>query len=661
MQLIRLLLFTLFSPALFANTPLEKKALSALEERLTEIKSELKELAPLQLRSGAGAVGYQSETYDLSPKKLWIQVDLGGDFQIDEIVIVPFLWRSKQSVFSANGFPLDFRVIAGSGHEKEGKLIASYTESDNLLPRLAPLVIPSLGTTASWVRIEIDRLTLQGTGPEFVLNFSEFMVFSGSQNIALGCPLTCSSNPTSRRPAWALRFLTDGSLPYLMDSPKGEQSGAFANFSQPHEKSSLTIELAETLPITQINLHALELSDTVPQTYVADHGIPKHLQIEAAIEPDFSDAVMLVDYQPSSIYEIHPILIWNVPITQCRFIRLKVLEPYIFNDGNTKRPYLALTEIEVLSAGKNVALNTPVTIKPDLIHSNQLKKLTDGRNYYGEILPIRQWMQELALRHELEIERAILINELSLRYDLQKTKLNRLKLLAVMLITGIFLIIILYRLIHHRKVISIKERFAADLHDELGANVHSISMLNDLAKDTDSQEERDELHHRILGLSKRTTTAIRYCTDMLESKGLFIGLIQDMERTAKRIGGNFEHHFSVEGEQWVKTFPPRTRIDLFLFYKEALINICRHSGANQVSTQLIADKQTICLIISDNGVGLPPSDQLQTPPALKRRAHLMGAQVKTEAPPNEGTRITLQLRHPKHRILHWLKKAKRAY
>ena len=31
--------------------------------------------------------------------------------------------------------------------------------------------------------------------------------------------------------------------------------------------------------------------------------------------------------------------------------------------------------------------------------------LTDGRNFYGEILPLRQWLGELALRHELELER----------------------------------------------------------------------------------------------------------------------------------------------------------------------------------------------------------------------------------------------------------------
>ncbi len=660
MQLIPLLIFTLLAPPLPAKTTLKDKSLNTLKERLVEINSELEQLAPLQLRGGAGAVGYQSAPQEFSNSKLWLQIELGGDFQIDEIVIVPFLWRSKESVFSANGFPLEFRIIAGSGHEKEGQQIASYTEADDLLPRLAPLVIPCPPTTASWIRIEVDRLTAQGISSKFILNFSELMIFSGSQNIALGRPLTSSSNLADLRPAWNLHFLTDGSVPYLMDGSRGEPSGAFTIFTHTSNQTALAIDLEEPLSISQINLHAMELSDTVPQTYTADYGMPKHLQIEAAIQPDFSDAVLLVDYRPSSIYEIHPILTWNVPPTQCRFIRLKILEPYLLNNGVKKEPYMALAEIEILSAGKNVALGIPMTINPDPIYSNQLKKLTDGRNYYGEILPIRQWMQELARRHDLEKERTMVMAELSHRYDRQKINLNRLNLLAVTLIAGIFLIIILYRLIHLRQVARIKERFAADLHDELGANVHSISMLSDLAKDTDSQEERKELHHRILGLSKRTTTAIRYCTDMLESKGLFIGLIQDMERTAKRIGGNFEHHFSVEGEQWVKTFPPRARIDLFLFYKEALINICRHSSASQVSTHLTADKQTICLIISDNGVGIPQSEHSQPPPALKRRAHLMGAQVKVETPSNEGTRITLQLKHPKHRILNWLRRIKQA-
>ena len=57
----------------------EKMSLSQLEMRLAEIDAELSQLAPTSLRSGVGAVGYQS-AYHKSPNNTeWAQIDLGED------------------------------------------------------------------------------------------------------------------------------------------------------------------------------------------------------------------------------------------------------------------------------------------------------------------------------------------------------------------------------------------------------------------------------------------------------------------------------------------------------------------------------------------------------------------------------------------------------
>jgi len=641
-----IILISLLATTLMANASLKDISLTRLEQRVAAIDEEIEHLASLNLRSGSGAIGYRSAPHTTQTNTEWVQIEFGAEFPIDEIVLVPCIWRSTETGFQADGFPLEFQLIAGKENESEGSVLSSYTEQDELLPRIAPLKIPCPGTKASWVRLEVTRLSPRGWDGMFILNLAELLIFSGTKNIALRQPVSCSTqSPLKKFSAWGAHHLTDGFVPYLMDAAKSDKSNAYVSEIGVADTLTLTIDLQEALPISQINLHAVEQSDTVPQSNIGDFGIPEHLRIEGALKPDFSDAIQLVDYQPSSIYEIGPIIMWNLPETQCRFIRLNIIDPYHFDDGTKSGMRTGFAEIEVFSGGINVACNKPVQANYEEVDlARKLTPLTDGHNFYGKILPIRGWMDELARRHDLEKERPVIVAELNKRYARQKTNLNRMIWLAALLGAGIAFTILIERLIRFRQIARIKERFAANLHDELGANVHSIAMLSDLAQDADSPEEWKTLHQRIWNLTQRTSKAIRYCTNMLESEGLYIGLIKDMQRAAERISTNFKHEFSVEGEQWTNRIKPRIRIDFFLFYKECLVNICRHSGATRIRTHLKVTPKDIHLSISDNGKGLPGATGNTIPKSLKRRAHLMGATVSTENPDDGGTRITLRLR-----------------
>jgi signal transduction histidine kinase len=113
-----------------------------------------------------------------------------------------------------------------------------------------------------------------------------------------------------------------------------------------------------------------------------------------------------------------------------------------------------------------------------------------------------------------------------------------------------------------------------------------------------------------------------------------------MKRSSARIVADLEHDITFEGEAVLLTLNARKRIDLFLFYKECLINIIRHSGATKVSTNLKANNNEINLIITDNGHGLNG----EVPGSLKRRARLLGGSVTSEKSATGGTRITLNVK-----------------
>ena len=117
-----------------------------------------------------------------------------------------------------------------------------------------------------------------------------------------------------------------------------------------------------------------------------------------------------------------------------------------------------------------------------------------------------------------------------------------------------------------------------------------------------------------------------------------------MQRASMRITANLEHEISIEGEVYLGQLKPRTRVDLFLFYKECLVNISRHSGATQFSTRLTAGPRDIHLIVSDNGRGISETQGNGIPSSLKRRARLLGANVNVARPASGGTSIELHLR-----------------
>jgi signal transduction histidine kinase len=620
---------------------LSRWSLAQLEEQRTAIDTELQQLARYSLRSGMGAIGYRSKSHPEPDHLKWIQIDLEPDTPIDQIVLVPAIWRDYDIGFRADGFPLEFRVL--TGNDQTTNTVAVFSEESQLLPRIAPLVIDCPGTVTSWVRLEATRLSVRAFDGRYNLEIAELLAFNGNTNVALHRPVhACDAAEGNARKKG---FLTDGFMPYLMDAAHGEQSSSFIGKYDNQTTASITIDLQTTQPLDSIHLHSIDLGETIPLATPSYYCFPRRLLIEGALTADFSDAIPLMEYYAETVFDTGPIIMHRFPETQCRYIRLTALEPYIYELERKPGDRVGFAEIELFANGQNVALDKPVTLSKNLDSAQPASAMTDGRNLYGDILPIRSWLNQLARRHELETERPRITAELNLRYARQKTNLQRMGWLATLLAAGIAFTLLISRMIRLRQMVQIKERFAADLHDELGANIHTIGLLSDFAQTVvHSPDQLIALLQRIRSVSDRTGTAIRHCSNMLEADDLYLGLIEDMRRASQRITAKFEHDFSVEGESFLNTLKPRTRVDLFLFYKECLTNIYRHSGATRFSTQLIATPQKLQLTVSDNGKGIDQQGGTEIPAALKRRARLLKGKLTVENPADCGTKIMLTLR-----------------
>jgi len=401
----------------------------------------------------------------------------------------------------------------------------------------------------------------------------------------------------------------------------------------------LTIDLEEEHSIDRILLHTAQVSDTLPYMFDSRFGVPQHLRIEGAHQSDFSDSTVFLDFRQSSAFDTAPIIMRNIAPQTCRYVRLIARIPYSATTNKKERSRFGFAEVELFSGSENVALGKPFSANFTLGYfAKTTTPLTDGRNLYGDILPAREWLNELALRHDLEKERPLVATELNHRYARQKKQHTWLIRLAILLgITIVFGVFIEW-IIRQRAVYRTRERIAADIHDELGANLHAIGLLGNLARMLKkSPEEQDDVLGRLQEMTKRTGLAARYCTNTLESKELYEDIVEDMRRTNERLVADLDHEITFEGEELLRRLKLRRRIDLFLFYKECLTNVIRHSAATHVSARVCMTPKNLILTVTDNGQG---TDK-KVPPSLRRRARIFDAKTYCTTPQGGGTCIEL--------------------
>ncbi|MGB6219845.1 histidine kinase [Haloferula sp.] len=618
-------------------------SLVELQKLRDDIEEEMKGVARASLNSGVGPIGYRSKWVDEPDHPEWVQIDLGGEGPVDEIVMVPALWRDTERGFVSDAFPAAFRIIVGTHDEDEGKVVFEIKDTSEWLPRVAPVVLPLEGVRASWIRVEATRLNPRAFDGHYLFQLSELMVMEGETNRALRRQVTPLRDPSDPKlKTWNNECLVDGILPYVMNAAEGSQSLPVVGLVEEDEVPMITIDLEGEQLLSGIRLHAVDQSDTAPQAFGGDFGLPRHFRLEGASNKDFSDARELLDVQLSSIFQTGPVMAWNFDEVMCRHVRLVAIEPNLAESPVTGLVRMGFAEIELIAEGDNVALGRPVVCNfiqdsPDRSET----ALTDGLNLYGEILPPRRWMVELARRHDLEVALPRVTAELSSRYDRQRDRLNLVSWVAVSLGAGIGLLLLYFRMRSMRQEKRIRERIAANLHDELGANLHAIGLLGDLAKDAiKTPEELVDTLDRIRGLTERTGSAARNCANMIGAKDVCEDLTAEMRRDSSRLLADLDYTLEFEGEEILRRMKRRRRIDLYLFYKEALVNVIRHSGATRVESRLVADSKRICLTVTDNGHGYSGSP----PASLARRARMLGARFNLDSPDSGGTLVRLTLK-----------------
>lgn len=154
-----------------------------------------------------------------------------------------------------------------------------------------------------------------------------------------------------------------------------------------------------------------------------------------------------------------------------------------------------------------------------------------------------------------------------------------------------------------------RERIIADLHDDIGATISSMSIYGHLANDIwDSKP--DESRKLIEKITRSSKELINRMSDIIWSMKVPEEGKYKMENRLRFFCNELLSPAGIAYETKIdesvdrKIIDPEIRKNILLIAKEAINNAMKHSGASKVDIQLLHKEDSIILNISDNGNGL---------------------------------------------------------
>lgn len=204
-----------------------------------------------------------------------------------------------------------------------------------------------------------------------------------------------------------------------------------------------------------------------------------------------------------------------------------------------------------------------------------------------------------------------------------------------------------YRLQYILKLQDIRNKIAADLHDDIGSTLNSISVYSEVAKKDPSRQTHalnmiGESSRKVIDAMSDIVWTINPDNDSFEKIVLRMrSLCYNLFR-ARKIGFIFQADESLSSLK----LSLDDRRNFYLIFKEAINNLIKYSGADRVSITLAKNSNTIILIIRDNGTGFDTSLNYNGNGLInmKKRADDMKAQLQIESALDSGTSIQLSFK-----------------
>ncbi|MGJ8644163.1 MAG: sensor histidine kinase [Luteolibacter sp.] len=615
-----------------------------VEDRVEFLSRQLITLARHEehfLKTGLGCRGVKQHASDPDP---YVVIDLGKEYPIEELFLVPLQgeFTEKNSIFPKR-FTLEF-----SSKEDFSEKRILYKSGDHYFPDTGgkPVKFSGQGGTARFIRLTINQGQLRGSSEIFGL--SEIVVISDRYPVSFGCEVS-GSGTVSVECIWYPETLTDGRMPLGIweggHLAPLDSRGELVDVAHPDEEVCWSISLDEAAKLDLMILYPYSLRD------VMEAGVlPEKLEVQVrnGSEEEFRTVMVWESEMHGTNHEVP--LVLNCKGVSADEVRIVGMMARHVGDKFLH----GLSEIEIWSEHKNISAGLTVNT---LLGGEETdtKILTDSFTSERSIIAVGTWLNQLHDRWRVEREIEALQpmrNQMSAESELNATWGSAM-MLGLTFLIPVF-IVERRRLISRNQIDQLRKRIASDLHDDIGSNLGSISLIARTARKDLVRLHGPDVVAEDLGemesIARESSLAMRDIVWLLERKQDSIGdLVQRMRETAGRMLREFDYSIECDSTKTASKLSLDAKRHLFLFYKEAIHNVIKHSGASSVSIRLWDERDNLALEVIDNGKGLPKvtekgKESLKRVRKLDERARVLDGSIVFASSPDSGTRVLLTVK-----------------
>ena len=221
------------------------------------------------------------------------------------------------------------------------------------------------------------------------------------------------------------------------------------------------------------------------------------------------------------------------------------------------------------------------------------------------------------------------------------------KFLIVLLTIGLLYTFYRYRIGQILLLQRIRNKIAADLHDDIGSTLNSISIFSEVAKKDETKRDQSlqmigESSRKIVDSLSDIVWSINPENDNFDKiifrmRSLSYNLLK-----AKKIECSFHADESLSGIK----LPMEIRRNFYLIFKEALNNLVKYSQAANASVLISREHGSITCVVRDDGVGFEATQDFSGNGLnnMKKRAYEIGAILLINSSVGKGTSIELILK-----------------
>lgn len=191
-----------------------------------------------------------------------------------------------------------------------------------------------------------------------------------------------------------------------------------------------------------------------------------------------------------------------------------------------------------------------------------------------------------------------------------------------------------------------RNRIAADLHDEIGSNLSSITLLSSMINnDARVNSEFKKQIQNINLAAKSSTESIRDIIWFINpTSDKLSSLFSRIKETTNFMLASFDYKIKMDEVNTEEKINPELKRNIYLIYKEALNNVIKHSNAKSVKIDFQKINSNLIIVIEDDGKGFDLSNIKEGNGLknIKNRGEQISAILEIITKPGKGTKIIIE-------------------